>query len=70
MRPSVSKSGMGGSGHEPEHASVMGSILSSGLTTAFSRSQPIDSLYRRTSSRFCCKALLCVPISEPWDRVQ
>jgi hypothetical protein len=26
-------------------------------TAAFSRSQPTDSQYRRTSSRFCCKAL-------------
>ena len=29
------------------------------LTAAFSRSQPTDSQYRRTSSRFCCKALFC-----------
>jgi hypothetical protein len=26
-------------------------------TAAFSRSQPTDSQYRKTSSRFCCKAL-------------
>ena len=31
------------------------------LTAAFSRSQPIDSQLRRTSSRFCCKALLAAP---------
>ena len=30
-------------------------------TAAFSRSQPIDSQLRRTSSRFCCKALLAAP---------
>jgi hypothetical protein len=34
---------------------------SRGRTAAFSRSQPIDSQYRRTSSRFCCKALLGLP---------
>jgi len=31
-----------------------------GRTAAFSRSQPNDSQLRRTSSRFCCKALLAV----------
>jgi hypothetical protein len=31
-----------------------------GLTAAFSRSQPTDSQLRRTSSRFCCKALLAI----------
>ena len=30
-----------------------------GRTAAFSRSQPTDSPLRRTSSRFCCKALFC-----------
>jgi hypothetical protein len=30
-----------------------------GRTAAFSRSQPTDSQLRRTSSRFCCKALFC-----------
>jgi hypothetical protein len=32
-----------------------------GLTAAFSRSQPTDSQYRWTSSRFCCKALFWLP---------
>ena len=32
-----------------------------GRTAAFSRSQPTDSQLRRTSSRFCCKALFALP---------
>jgi len=48
MRPSVSKSGMGGSGHEPEHASVMGSILSSGLTFPIKGSRPTGQLHHWT----------------------
>jgi hypothetical protein len=35
-------------------------LASIALTAAFSRSQPIDSQLRRTSSRFCCKALFAV----------
>ena len=58
MRPSVSKSGMGGSGHEPEHASVMGSILSSGLTAPINGSRPRDYPRRRASSRVHCIGLL------------
>jgi hypothetical protein len=42
-------------GHH-QHGSGSGLLL--GRTAAFSRSQPIDSQLRRTSSRFCCKALL------------
>jgi hypothetical protein len=45
-----------------QHGSGFGSGLH-GLTAAFSRSQPIDSQCRRTSSRFCCKALLGLPFS-------
>jgi hypothetical protein len=33
-------------------------------TAAFSRSQPKDSQLRRTSSRFCCKALLGIRFRE------
>jgi hypothetical protein len=36
-------------------------LASCALTAAFSRSQPIDSQLRRTSSLFCCKALFGIP---------
>jgi hypothetical protein len=34
-------------------------------TAAVSRSQPIDSQFRKTSSRFCCKALFALPLHRP-----
>jgi hypothetical protein len=49
--------------HDRRHANtaLALALASCCRTAAFSRSQPTDSQYRRTSSRFCCKALLGLP---------
>ena len=54
--------------HSQRHTSIALALALASCcrTAAFSRSQPTDSQYRKTSSRFCCKALFGMPGFFDW----